>query len=74
MSNTLEMVKRVRWMMRQKARIARLLHLPLAVSIECPFCQTKVSQGDFFCCAELEHAWAMTESNVAEPVLAENSL
>jgi len=67
---SLTTVKRLRWIMRQKARISKLL--PISVSIDCPFCATKVQAGDFFCCSELEHAWAMTERSTGEPVLAEN--
>jgi hypothetical protein len=70
-------VQRLRWMMRQKSRLARLFQVPVAVSIHCPFCQTKVVEGGFFCCSELEQAWAMTEKKrftepVTEQVLAEN--
>jgi hypothetical protein len=68
--NSLTIAKRLRWMMRQKARISRLL--PIPVSIKCPFCATKVHAGDFFCCAELEHAWFLTEPKLGKPVLAEN--
>jgi hypothetical protein len=67
---SLSTVKRLRWIMRQKSRISKLL--PVSVSIKCPFCATKVHAGDFFCCSELEQAWAMTEKNISEPVLAEN--
>ena len=67
---SLTTVKRLRWIMRLKSRISKVL--PISVSIECPFCATKVNAGDFFCCAELEQAWAMTERNISEPVLAEN--
>lgn len=67
---SLTTVKRLRWLMRQKARISKLL--PISVSIDCPFCATKVQAGDFFCCSELEHAWALTETNIGKPVLAEN--
>ncbi len=71
-NNGLNTVKQLRWMMRQKARIATFFHLPVAVAIDCPFCATRVHAGDFFCCGELEHAWAMTEQNIIEPALAEN--
>ena len=67
---SLTTVKRLRWIMRQKSRISKVL--PISVSIQCPFCLTKVHAGDFFCCSELEQAWAMTERNISEPVLAEN--
>lgn len=68
--NSLDTVKRLRWIMRQKVRVSKFL--PIAVSIHCPFCATKVHAGDFFCCSELQHAWAMTESNVGKPVLVQN--
>jgi hypothetical protein len=67
---SLTTVKRLRWVMRQKSRISKLL--PISVSIDCPFCATKVHAGDFFCCSELEHAWALTETNTGKPVFAEN--
>jgi hypothetical protein len=67
---SLTTVRRLRWIMRQKARISKLL--PIAVSIDCPFCATKVYAGDYFCCSDLEHAWAMTERSISKPVLAEN--
>ncbi len=67
---SLTTVKRLRWIMRQKSRISKVL--PISVSIECPFCATKVHAGDFFCCSELEQAWAKTERNISGPVLAEN--
>ena len=68
--NSLTIAKRLRWMMRQKARISRFL--PIPVSVKCPFCATKVYAGDFFCCAELEHAWALTQLEIGEPAMAEN--
>ena len=69
-NNDLNTVKRLRWKMRQKSRAARLF--PISVSIDCPFCARKVYAGDIFCCSELKQAWAMTEKNIGEPVLAEN--
>lgn len=74
----LNTVQRLRWMMRQKSRLATLLRVPVAVSMNCPFCRTKVVEGGFFCCSELEQAWAMTERKsvteqaVTEQILAEN--
>jgi hypothetical protein len=70
-NESLVKVKRLRWMMRQKSQISRLLRLPIAVAIDCPFCRTKVGAGDFFCCSELEHFWGMTEETPVEP--AENT-
>lgn len=67
---SLTTVKRLRWIMRQKARISKLL--PISVSIDCPFCATKVYAGDFFCCSELERAWPLTETSIGKPVLAKN--
>lgn len=67
--NSLTRVKRLRWMMRLKSRITKLV--PVAVAIDCPFCATKVHAGDFFCCTELEHSWALTERPASKPVLVE---
>jgi radical SAM superfamily enzyme len=75
---SLRTVQRLRWMMRQKSRLAKLLRVPVAVSMNCPFCRTKVVEGGFFCCSELEQAWELTERRivseavVAEQLLAEN--
>jgi hypothetical protein len=66
-------VKRLRWIMRQKSRISRLLRFPIAVSIDCPFCHTKVHAGDFFCCSELQHYWGMTEPAPGKPVLVKGT-
>jgi len=72
---SLRTVQRLRWMMRQKSRLAKLFQVPIAVSINCPFCQTRVVEGGFFCCTDLEQAWAMTEKkNAAEPVVREQFL
>jgi len=74
----LSTIQRRRWMMRQKSRLAKLLRVPAAVSMDCPYCRTKVVEGGLFCCSELEQAWAMTERKsvaeqmVTEIVLAEN--
>jgi len=67
-------VKRLRWTMRQKSRISKLLRLPIAVSIDCPFCRTTVHAGDFFCCSELEHFWQMTEPAPGKPVLVKGAV
>jgi radical SAM superfamily enzyme len=72
---SLRTVQRQRWMMRQKSRLAKLLQIPVAVSMSCPFCRTKVVEGGFFCCSELEQAWAMTEKKSdSEAVVAEHNL
>jgi hypothetical protein len=66
-------VRRRRWLMRQQSRVFRFLGLPFAASIQCPFCQAKVAEGDFFCCSELEQAWVATDTQTpVEPVLAAN--
>jgi hypothetical protein len=68
----LNTVKRLRWVMRQKSRISKLLGISNAASMHCPYCKTKVHVGDFFCCPDLEQAWHMTEKSSSAPVLAEN--
>jgi hypothetical protein len=71
-NKNLSTVKRRRWMMRQQVRIAKLLGISPKASMQCPYCQTKVRVGDFFCCPDLEQAWHMTEKSSSTPVLAEN--
>ncbi len=72
-NKSLSTVKRLRWVMRQKSKFSKLLRVPMAVSINCPFCQTRVEAGDFFCCSELEQMWPMTErKSAAGPVLVSN--
>jgi hypothetical protein len=67
---SLSTVKRLRWVMRQKSKLSKLLHVPMAVSIHCPFCQTRVEAGDYFCCSELEQMWALTaRKSAVGPVL-----
>jgi hypothetical protein len=68
----LNTVKRLRWIMRQKSRISKLLGISNTASMQCPYCKTKVHVGDFFCCSNLEQAWQMTEKPAGTPVLAEN--
>jgi hypothetical protein len=71
--SSIQRVQRRRWLMRQRSRLFRLLGLPIAASMQCPYCQAKVAEGDFFCCSELEQAWAANDTqNIVEPVLAAN--
>jgi hypothetical protein len=68
----LNTVKRLRWILRQRSRISKLLGFSNAASMHCPYCKSKVYVGDFFCCSDLERAWEMTEKPASAPVLAEN--
>jgi len=68
----LNTVKRLRWILRQRCRISKLLGMSNAASMHCPYCKAKVYVGGFFCCSDLERAWEMTEKPASPPVLAEN--
>ncbi len=58
-----------RWVMRQKSKFFKLLHVSAIASINCPYCQTEVAEGDFFCCSDLEQAWQATNSQpISEPL------